>query len=275
MRNELTQFVWDVPECGYQVLQVRRWLGQKANEPPQLFLTRATTSDTYSAYRYPPLLAHTGLFKTFAATNPTGENIVAFANKYGWLGAESFFIDAPAQRGERLSVWVAEIRRMSRLVELWEMAAQKDTTALRQHIVWHDRNAVQYKNAVPDLEAYAWIASAEINSDILARLTPGDLIEPAYYYLQSAINHALKGKVSPGMLWDNGRLGLYQVPSSLLGAVWLQFAQAIDTRPEYRKCLECRTWFAVSLDTSRKSRRYCSDACRAKAYRNRKQEKTS
>lgn len=275
MTNELTQFMWDVPECGFQVAEVQRWLGQKADDPPQLFLTRATTGDTYSAYRYAPLLAHTGLFKTFAATEPAPDGILTFANKYGWLGAESLLIDAPAQRGERLSVWTTEISRMRRLVDLWEMAERKDIKALRQHIVWYDNEAVELRHRTPPMETYAWVASAQINADILARLTPGDVIEPAYYYLQSAINQALKGKVSPGMLWDEGRLGLYQVPSSLLGAMWLQFAQAIDTGPEFRKCAQCRTWFAVSLDASRKSRRYCSDACRAKAYRNRKQEKTA
>lgn len=276
MAGELTQFVWYVPERGYRLIDAHE-IPRKHGDTPRPYLAPvADNRDACPVYRYDPLLAHTGLFKTFAATDPTPESIVAFANKYGWLGVGTSF-DA----GEPLHVWTNQILVLRSLVELWEMAEKEDTKALRQRVIWHGKDAVEYKYAsspqrkkgVAFIDVGAWIASREIKPDVFERLKAGDVVGPAYYYLQREINQALKDKVSPAMLWDKGRLGLYEVPVSLLGAIWLQFAQAIDTRPEYRKCPECRTWFAVSLDANRKSRRYCSDACRAKAYRIRKQEK--
>ena len=67
-------------------------------------------------------------------------------------------------------------------------------------------------------------------------------------------------------------MSLYFVPNSLVGALWLQFARAVDGRKKYERCGECKTWFEVSLDAARTNRRYCKDPCRFKAYRRRQIE---
>jgi hypothetical protein len=64
--------------------------------------------------------------------------------------------------------------------------------------------------------------------------------------------------------------GLQIVPKTLGGAMWLQLAQAIGDNKKYRACEACPRYFELSRKTARTSKFYCNDACRSKAYRERK-----
>jgi hypothetical protein len=65
---------------------------------------------------------------------------------------------------------------------------------------------------------------------------------------------------------------LHIVPTNLHGAMWLQLAQALEDNKSYRRCKICSRWFELSPETgARTSRHYCSDACRSRAYRSRKE----
>lgn len=54
-----------------------------------------------------------------------------------------------------------------------------------------------------------------------------------------------------------------------MGAIWLQFEDAVSGNKEYRKCLECGTPFEVAFGVARDDKSYCSNSCRSKAYRER------
>ncbi len=69
-----------------------------------------------------------------------------------------------------------------------------------------------------------------------------------------------------------GGLILQFMPTNLLGAIWLQFAQAISGSKKHRACAACGQRFEVSPDKFRKSKFYCGDACRARMYRSRKDQ---
>ena len=99
------------------------------------------------------------------------------------------------------------------------------------------------------------------------------LLRPAQYYLQKIVNEHLKTHVSPQLLWNvkGGRpdkLGLFFVPQSLLGFMWLQFAEAINGNRTYRQCSACHTWMVITPEGigKRSSRLTCSNACRMKVY---------
>jgi hypothetical protein len=68
---------------------------------------------------------------------------------------------------------------------------------------------------------------------------------------------------------------LITLPNCLAGAIWLQFAQAMDARTNYRRCYECRKWFKVSPEVARADKSYCGDSCRARAYRRRRGTRSS
>ncbi len=97
--------------------------------------------------------------------------------------------------------------------------------------------------------------------------TPGDVLPN----VQRTINARLSAETGARMLWDReeGRLRLHLRPASLLGALWLQLARAIDGNADYRRCRVCAAWFELHPDRARTNRAYCSDACRFKAYRGR------
>ena len=65
---------------------------------------------------------------------------------------------------------------------------------------------------------------------------------------------------------------LYIVPEGLIGALWLQFARAVERDARLRQCLECTTWFEVAPGRGRTDKQFCSTACRTKAYRKRQAE---
>jgi hypothetical protein len=56
-------------------------------------------------------------------------------------------------------------------------------------------------------------------------------------------------------------------PETLLDALWTQLAQAIDGSQSLRNCVVCKRLFTITSDHNKK---YCSDACRMRAYRKRK-----
>ncbi len=291
MVDELVEFVWDVAEAGY------RWIEACPAEPdsgqqtvrPGWFLTvnRAGLREKPMAQRYAPLRRYTGLFRTFADIQLTCEGVQAFANTYGLLGSDrvSRMIVLPegtptpgvVSTGESLRAWEREWRSMRRAVQLWEAAHNGDVASLSRVINWKGRDAVQY-NAQPDeadpTQTRKWevIASAHINPGVLAHFQPGDVIRPALYYVQRTVNESVKGIISPRLLWkdDMTGLGWHVVPDSLLGALWLQLAQAISGKKEYRRCLSCDRWYELEPATARQSKLYCSDACRMRAYRRRR-----
>lgn len=58
-------------------------------------------------------------------------------------------------------------------------------------------------------------------------------------------------------------------PKSLIGALWLQFARSIEVGAEYRRCVVCGKWFELVTREVKRTRLYCSSACRFKQYRER------
>jgi hypothetical protein len=175
---------------------------------------------------------------------------------------------------------------MTRLtIDLWEAARKGDVERLEQVIFWsEDGSAVEIRShpdlpdgqtpEVPTRVERAWIADARLDDSVLGHFTQGDLVKPALHYVQSTINRRLEGRASPRLLWDanHERLGLYIVPDSLIGALWLQFAWAVERDSQFRRCAECRIWFELAPGTARSDKLYCSTHCRTKAYRKRQAE---
>jgi hypothetical protein len=93
--------------------------------------------------------------------------------------------------------------------------------------------------------------------------------------LRLVINHELSrhGTVA-AMLWRRkpgerpGSLGLHHRAHNLLGAMWLQLADAITEGKNFRRCQVCTRSFEVGgADGARTSKRYCRPACQQRAFR--------
>lgn len=247
-------FQWTVAESGYQfhTIDDRVWLAFK--EPT-----------TWTLYQ--PLVRHTGLYREFMAIQ-TREEILGFVNKYGWLGVQH--TDGPLTTESRSVIfpesvpdWWYEIGRMRSTVLLWDALQKADKKYLKSVIHWKRNpkwilfkdffHTGKMKDTMPDGSQVKY----------------GELNWPAYRHIQDRINESLENNASPRMLWDeSNELKLYHVPNNLLGAMWLQFADAVSYNLEYRECGWCGKPFEVTRST-RSDRQYCSNSCRVSASRKR------
>jgi hypothetical protein len=302
--KDIFDFPWDVAQSGYQ------WIETTAvTSPPEekrLFLsTGCPSGQSPSGVPYQPL-KDSGLFLIFAALDPTTrESLLAFANTYGLLGEDEEIL-LPAYtttrgtlsgRGEPYETWVKEIQAMRRAVELWNMLKSKNLSALRKVIQWVKvervdngkrvkKDAVRYqsrpfnkKTPHGEVES-AWIATPENSPAGFSGFQVGKVTLPAWYRLQQVINRNLSGRVSPRLLWEESgeeepprALGLYFVPHTLIGALWLQFSLAVAQSREYRQCQYCGKPFILAPHLARTNRRNCSDSCKAMASRKRTEGK--
>ena len=295
MPDELFDFRSQIDEGGYD--WVRAPLGNKPTNS-DLFLTSSRPIGVARpVVEYSPLRHHTGLFRHFAAIEPKRESIREFANTYGLLGGDVSqeiiipgtgsiqisFQDRKTTKkqepltlgmGETLSSWTKEILAMRPALLLWDLVAAQTRKELSRYVHWRAPDVVEIRFPVGNREGFALIASPQHRPHLLQQIPAKDVFKPTLFYIQDTINKHLEGRISPRLLWEKDwpRLGLFFVPKSLIGALWLQFARAVDGNTKYGRCLECRTWFEVSLDAARTNRRYCKDACRFKAYRRRQTE---
>jgi hypothetical protein len=68
------------------------------------------------------------------------------------------------------------------------------------------------------------------------------------------------------------RLNVSLVPTNLIGALWLQFAAAVDGLKNFNQCSQCGAPFEVSRDPrtgKRSDAWFCSSRCRVGHYRER------
>lgn len=289
MRAELFEFQWDVYNDGYRWIDTITANDEKQKGP---FLTdgQRLGARGFAILRYNPLALFSGLFRVFAETEPTADGIKAFADKYGPLGGDAEKIitlhESHAKKGHYVGVgedkhaWRNSILAMRRAVDLWDKARLGDVEYLSQVIRWDDEGVHYISESKPlraehpdhpRIEAFSLIATEKYKPAVLERFRRDDVIEPALYYIQRTVNENLKGQASPRLLWnrDHRQLGLRIVPGSLAGALWLQFAHAIERDSDFRRCSECGIWFELSVHSGRSDKVYCSNACRSRAYRKR------
>jgi hypothetical protein len=235
---------------------------------------------------YDPLREHSGLFKTFAATEPSEAAILSFADKYGSLGLAhetgSFLnlgigmvpdAEFVAPFSEFFEAWKSEIELMRSLTSLWTAVRESDQRTLQKFVAWQ-LDSVSCE--VPGFFGSKTLAARWCRPELFSRLRAGDVITPSLCFVQDVINEQLQiQRVHPRLLWDSRlmNLGLRMVPTSLIGCLWLQFAKAVEGHKEYRQCEVCRKWFEVGGSrTARADKRFCSPTCKAKAHRKKRDE---
>ena len=283
---ELFQFIWQVSEDGYEWRSGPiRLFGadvRKHDEPALIEL-----GENSRPYKPEP-----DLFLKFASIDPNSDaEILRFANSYGLLGGGPRWI-APepghtgaktkAVTGELRSHWQEHLHRMKAAVTLWEAIKAEDSSVLASCIRWRSRDHITY-DWPPSSEwttpwsTHATIASPGVNPHLLERFQRGDVVKPARYYLQEVVNKSLDELVAPRLLWiapDRKKMGLFIVPDTLIGCLWLQLASAIADFRKFRLCEGCGKPMLVAPEGSgyRTNRKTCSNACRIRLYSRRKLE---
>ncbi len=250
-----------------------RWITATAEDHaearPERFLA-PVPSVTESRY---PLRDAPALFREFAETPATEEGAKAFADRHGLLGGDILRAittedEGVEPRGERLADWAHEIGEMREAVTVWDEIKAGGGTALRERVNWSG-DAVKFQTAAGERV----LADALAGDPTAALMLPAhDYLRAGRWFVQMIINERMAGRVTPRLAWhdEEGRSKLLVVPTSLIGALWLQFAMVVDEGRDFRRCAHCGKWFDISPDAARRDRIYCSHACRVAAYRARK-----
>ena len=139
MRNQNSfalpiEFTWKRARAGYQ------WLD--TDHGRLLCAVDAVQPDWQNSFEryettYQPLEERTGLFREFAALEPSEQQVLSFANRFGLLGAGSDReLDSRYGRvsvyGELLELWKEEIEAFKLALEAWDVVAAGSRQALAE-----------------------------------------------------------------------------------------------------------------------------------------------
>lgn len=239
-------------------------------------------------WRTHPLTESPALFRAFAELEPTQEAVLAFANAHGWLGVPKPTAEGPAAAvaasfrargvpfrsegigdaalGEPLARWTNEIRHLAEAVEMLD-AARQDNPELSRWVRLSEHGALYLRRERGHLERIE-------EPEELATYATRSRAQAARLFVQRWANERLAEHAAPRVLFnpDRRECEIHITPKNLLGALWLQLAQALEGGRDYRRCATCRSWFSVAPELNRSDRLYCSERCRAKAYRQRKEQ---
>jgi hypothetical protein len=283
-----------VPAGGYRWVSARPADAAPGSGPQRFLVPLATGPGGEPERTYDLLELDVVLFRVFAATPPTPEGVLTFANTYGSLGPGVPIVpsakDAPAvgpgPRGEYFPDWQRQISDMLQLTTLWDLLRAGDKDRLARHVLW-EKGRVRFRSHAATTEGegggpsalghnktHAVIAPVGEGPGLPGGFEPGDVLRPARAYLQQRLDQQLQrhaGGTSPRLAWGTARgdLSLRFAAADLGAALWLQLADAVANGRAFDRCRTCEKWFEVSPDTARSHRRFCSDACRVKAYRGR------
>jgi hypothetical protein len=297
MASDVYSFFWPVPKAGYEWIQAKIQPGYDptAEQTPQWVLTPVGIVQTMQPYS--PLKEFSGLYRTFSQLPPEDRDaILAFANKYGDFGYSKQLVLPPKiepgqkvyYHGETLSDWSLAIDAMHTAVVIWDMVMKGDRAGLSQRIRWQEAEYEEVGtgggrpegwiyDTHPDLPVGTGPVHRRLEfiRPVLDLFKPGDVLTPAAFLVQRWVSERLERRISPQLLYDvdRGKRVIQIVPNTLLDAMWLQFARAIEGDKEYRACKECGRWFEISdrqADRRTKRREFCSDPCKSRDYRKRK-----
>jgi hypothetical protein len=292
--SDVVSFSWRVVGSGYTWIRKEFYELEAEVSNGSAWALRDSTEirDDRADSHYDPLKEYPGLFRDFAQLNPDDrEAIRAFANRYGKLGiARPLKWKEPGQPDkswpgawvELHDDWKQQIHGMQAAVRIWDMIQKRDAIGLSHFLRWKNVGRVEseswWYDTHHDVREGDPVPERRVSEPIqpvLDLLKPDDVFTPAMFLVQRWVNSHLEGHVSPCLLYDLRLKSqvLRIVPSDLLGAMWLQLAEAIAGHKEFRACKSCGKWIEIShlqADNRTRRREFCSDACKLRDYRQRK-----
>jgi hypothetical protein len=259
MRLKEVPFEWKVPERRFEAVGYEQWEDEDGDpvfvDPAYLLFPERSNWRFYE-----PLSEEPALFRTFAES---GDDIQRFANSFGALGVSETRAWSDIERVpeevdhdvtvESVSTWNREITGISTCIEVWRGMDSYDMEKLRK-IPFVDSSILQEFRPDP------WKRMRKVSDADKAMAFVWDQIRQRLVHTEPRVLHVEA---------SNAPLPLEVViaPKNLLGALWLQLAEAIRTNPRHVKCRNCGRWFEVAARGRRSDVAYCSANCRTASYR--------
>jgi hypothetical protein len=209
------------------------------------------------------------LFMNFQSNVRDADSALAFAARYGFLGApvteRALLPDGRTYVvGDALAAWLSEAEGMRRAVALWDavrtrsrraMLRDPHVAAIARPVDTLSQSAPLHLSAVPDadIRGYALFTLAHlVNRGLDARIDQHE------------------AQVGSELRVEGDDLAFRVVGRTLRGALWLQLALAVGGDKRFRQCPRDGRWWELHPDIARSNKVYCSDACKQAAYRERK-----
>lgn len=267
------EFVWKRSAAGYQWVEARELLGGAERN---IYVTPATSVQGEVSSEW--YKVQESLFLRFAAVAPTRQGILEFGTEYGLFGGQHTRRIGPLEGGnisdgDRLDIWTQQISEMRIAVDLWRRIQSGKDSELEPVIHWTDPAQVTLQTG----GTWALIASKHDEKVYHTKLF--DIVQlsnrfrtPAKFHLANMVNKAIAGEVSPILKLVDGEAFRYShEPLGLLGALWNQFARAIAGDTKHSQCRQCNEWFRLSRADEARGKAFCSNRCKAKNYRTRRE----
>jgi len=270
---EVFPFYWDVPRTA----KWRDQHGATESDAPVGKTGRLLVWDaSVPGNRYRPLEANPALFRVLAELNPTEDNIKRFVQAYGPLGIAQVVIGGETitlelesgeelkyeqvGHGEFLADWIAEITLIREAIALWDGVRGDQHLDANQLIrelgsssmaLGKDRAFVASSLGANQLGPWPDVAMDTVADEHARQLirendderspTESELQELAWLSLAQRINAKLRDHTEPSLVFSRSakRPRFHVIPKNLLGAIWLQFALAVDGAKGYRRCEQC------------------------------------
>ena len=242
------------------------------SEPSQEFALRFADSNTFvkrNSRVACPTADDSALFRNFAGLDPTAERMLEFANQYGPLDAYELegIAQWPGGEEDLLNWWEYHIRTMRFVIDIWDDVSAKRTKKLAEHFV---RDASGHFVLPHRDSLLLYFLRSEADQKLYPKVWGESILDAAKQYVLLAINGRLdKHHAELAIRSVKSHLQLTLRPRNLIGAIWLQFAESISVDKKYRQCEACGRHMEISPSVNRTDRRYCSDACRNRALRQR------
>lgn len=294
MTDVMTDFLWDVLQGGYIFIEVDDSIKAGLEGSIEVLYTNPEDREDgifitdvlqlqemgpkVKLRRYRPLVDQPALFRIFADTETTPDAVLKFTNKYGRLGkgVESEISTfrhrqgSIALTGEYFSAWIKEMTLMRETIARWDtVLGDKDLKTC-----W--RLAKQSKTPELFFSRFGSIGSSSSGSwldGIFGNLPikPDKASVAALENVAGVLSSRLRLLTSIDVVFQPSYppVAVCVIPESLLGAMWLQFALAVNNGFNYARCRECGKWFKSEPESGRVTKQYCSGACRSKSYRSR------
>ena len=274
-------FTWWVPNKGYLWVEDARPLPESAEAKgvgPYLVKNPQSTVETKKW----PLRDCPELFSDFEALEPTADQILDFANRYGWLGIGELLVQgktASVEGGEGINLWREAIREIQACFQVSEWIDTPNEAELSRRVEWEKDGVLFHWAAIgrqpvdptPFVDKrrdkalqgligkaawvqHNWVASKTFNPELLARWTRGDVLGPANAWLVQRANIHIRGKIWLGLILDlDGSRRPVIRADSLLSAIWHQFYSHLIGQSKFIRCEVCRRWMDVT--SSRRHKR--------------------
>jgi hypothetical protein len=262
-------FAWPVPADGFRWFSLDhdpkgRWLvAKKPGERKWL-----TTHPFVDAPR---------LFRDFAELDEDCDGAVLnFANQHGFLSPPEQLNESPTGlpgSGEARATWTEAIRQVRRAVRLWDAITARNEGEARRWLerVQHTWSIFKGLDLMNRRQRPLPVLDANDFSVVLPN--ESEFFSSARTYFVAFVNAQLVKQTSLAIANDRGSVSIHVVPASLEACLWTQLLREIAGETELHQCRHCRQPFTVDPAIGkRRHRQFCSEKCRAAAYRDRQEK---